>query len=225
MHDRAPDMPDLNRANAARPSADASGVLPFRAARSAGDEAPRPPAPDDVGDLSPALEDVVRRFGSFIRRTAHRHNLGPTEVEDVVQETRIRLWTALGTASRIREAPASYIYRTTMSAALDFIRRRRARREEALGDDVGSARTLTSSQRADDRVVDVETRQAIVRAVDLLVESRRAVVRMYLAGYDREEIADLLGWSEAKTRNLLYRGLTDARESLESWGFGPGAKE
>jgi RNA polymerase sigma-70 factor (ECF subfamily) len=47
---------------------------------------------------------------------------------------------------------------------------------------------------------------------------------MYLAGYDRVEIAELLGWSEAKTRNLLYRGLADVRTSLESWGFGPGAR-
>jgi hypothetical protein len=34
---------------------------------------------------------------------------------------------------------------------------------------------------------------------------------MYLSGYDREEIADLLGWPEAKTSNLLYRGLADLR--------------
>jgi DNA-directed RNA polymerase specialized sigma24 family protein len=48
---------------------------------------------------------------------------------------------------------------------------------------------------------------------------------MYLAGFERDEIADLLGWSEAKTRNLLYRGLADLRESLQSWGYGPGAEE
>jgi DNA-directed RNA polymerase specialized sigma24 family protein len=44
------------------------------------------------------------------------------------------------------------------------------------------------------------------RALGLLAESRRAVVRMHLAGYDRDEIAELLGWSEAKTRNLLTVG-------------------
>jgi RNA polymerase sigma-70 factor (ECF subfamily) len=59
------------------------------------------------------------------------------------------------------------------------------------------------------------------RALALLVESRRAVVRMHLAGYDRLEIAELLGWSEAKTRNLLYRGLGDLRGILVSWGIGP----
>ncbi len=44
---------------------------------------------------------------------------------------------------------------------------------------------------------------------------------MYLVGYSRQEIADLLGWSEAKTRNLLYRGLDDLRRALSQRGIGP----
>jgi RNA polymerase sigma-70 factor (ECF subfamily) len=43
---------------------------------------------------------------------------------------------------------------------------------------------------------------------------------MHLAGYPRQEIADLLGWSEAKTRNLLYRGLDDLRSRLTARGIG-----
>ena len=30
----------------------------------------------------------------------------------------------------------------------------------------------------------------------------------------REDIAELMGWSEAKTRNLVYRGLDDLRREL-----------
>jgi RNA polymerase sigma-70 factor (ECF subfamily) len=66
---------------------------------------------------------------------------------------------------------------------------------------------------------DVEQSEAlerIAKAVDSLPEARRAVVRMHLAGYDRSEIAGLLNWSEGKTRNLLYRGLADLREQLET---------
>jgi RNA polymerase sigma-70 factor (ECF subfamily) len=43
---------------------------------------------------------------------------------------------------------------------------------------------------------------------------------MYLAGHPREEIAEVLGWSEAKTRNLLYRGLADLRARLTELGVG-----
>lgn len=173
--------------------------------------------------LSAALESVVRRFGGFMRRTAHRHALGEAEIEEVVQDTRIRLWKALGTAASIEGAPASYVCRTVTSAALDFIRRRRARREESLDDERRPLGDVPESRDGADAVLrEDDARRAVVRALELLVESRRAVVRMYLAGYEREEIAELLGWSEAKTRNLLYRGLADMRGSLESWGFGPG---
>ncbi len=69
-----------------------------------------------------------------------------------------------------------------------------------------------------DAAHDVEEREGlerIARAVDALPEARRAVVRMHLAGYERGEIAALLGWTDGKTRNLLYRGLADLRALLD----------
>lgn len=178
-------------------------------------------------ELSSVLEDIVRRFGSFMRRTAHRHGIDVAELDDVVQETRIRLWKALDTPEKVRQAPASYIYRTTMSAALDFLRRRRSRREDSIDHQPQSVVDLqfVTPRGADSATLEGDVKDALDRAVNLLVESRRGVVRMYLAGFDREEIADVLGWSEAKTRNLLYRGLGDVRQTLEQWGYGPGAKQ
>jgi RNA polymerase sigma factor (sigma-70 family) len=205
----------------ARPYLRLVGSEPSIPGSSPGPSAPEAPEPEHA-DLSPALEDVVMRFGDFVRRTAHRHGLTGTEIEDVVQDMRIRLWRSLGTPDKIRQAPATYIYKTAVSAALDFLRRRRSRREESL-DSMPDESPIGASRldaEADSRESDV--RRAVTSAVDLLVESRRAVVRMYLAGYDREEIGSLLGWSEPKTRNLLYRGLADVRATLESGGYGPG---
>jgi RNA polymerase sigma-70 factor (ECF subfamily) len=62
----------------------------------------------------------------------------------------------------------------------------------------------------------------IERALEAIPESRRRVVRMYLVGYNSTEIGALMGWSEAKARNLLYRGLGDLRERLADVGVGPG---
>ena len=61
----------------------------------------------------------------------------------------------------------------------------------------------------------------ILEAVAGLPEARRVPVRMHLAGYSRNEIAAALGWSEPKTRNLIYRGLADLRERLLARGIGP----
>ena len=63
-----------------------------------------------------------------------------------------------------------------------------------------------------------ELAEQIERAVQSIQASRRPVVRMHLMGHSREEIAGLLGWSEAKTRNLLYRGLADVRKRLLAEG-------
>ena len=56
--------------------------------------------------------------------------------------------------------------------------------------------------------------------MESLAPARRAAVRMYLDGYRREEIVELLRWSDAKTRNLLYRGLADLRAVLIAQGIG-----
>ena len=180
-----------------------------------------PREPD--GEASRALEHVVSRFDAFIRRSARRHGLLGDEIDEVVQEIRVRMWKSLGTAELIRRAKASYIYRAAISASIDLIRRRRARSHEArsLDDDVEDTPAPESRLRADAALDENEVAAMVHRALALLAEQRRAVVRMHLAGYDRYEIAELLGWSEPKTRNLLYRGLADLRQILQSWGIGP----
>ena len=50
--------------------------------------------------------------------------------------------------------------------------------------------------------------------VESLLASRRKVVKLYLLNLTIEEIAALFCWSRAKTRNLLYRGLSDLKKAL-----------
>jgi len=55
--------------------------------------------------------------------------------------------------------------------------------------------------------------------LESIAESRRPVVRTYLAGYGTTEIGELMGWTEAKARNLVYRGLADLRVRLRAMGI------
>lgn len=163
--------------------------------------------------LSPAIEQVLSHYGALIRQIAWRHRMSESDVDEVLQDVRIRLWRALSTGERIAHAPASYVYRTALSAALDLIRRRRARHEEAF-DPFEERRAVVDTARADQPVELSELAGQLAQAVAALRQPRRVVVRMHLAGYHRHEIAELLGWTEAKTRNLLYRGLADVRRRL-----------
>ena len=177
-----------------------------------------------MDDVSPALESLLARFGELLRRAGRRRGLAEQDVDELLQDVRIRLWKALETSEKISTVTASYAYRTAQTAAVDLIRRRRARRETSLrmvgeGAPADGVPTVAAPQ------LDGLTRQEVTRrledALGELAQARRVPVQMYLAGYPREEIAQLLGWTEAKTRNLLYRGLADLRTRLASWGIGP----
>lgn len=175
------------------------------------------------GGLSADLDATVTRCAGAVRHVAARHGLSGSDVDEVFQEVRIRLWRSLKSGEKIRGIPASYVYRTAASAALDIIRRRRARPEEELDPtrESGSFNPVAPSDPAAD-LAEQETADLVSEAVDGLIETRRPVVRMHLAGYKLEEIADLLGWTVAKTRNLLYRGMDDLREGMTRLNVRPG---
>jgi RNA polymerase sigma-70 factor (ECF subfamily) len=171
-------------------------------------------------DLSPALQALLDRFRGMVRAVGWRHGLADHELDELMQAIRLRLWHARGSPEQIEATPASYVYRTATTAALDLIRARRTLREEPI-DMVHDHGGIATAESAEAAVEGAELVSLVARAVDEIIPSRRPVLRMYLAGYDREEIAGLLGWTEAKTRNLLYRGLADLRGLLTARGLGP----
>ena len=172
--------------------------------------------------LSPSIQRVLTRFSELVRGVGYRHGLSEDEVDELMQSVRLRLWHARSSSEQIEATPASYMYRTAVSAALDVIRSRRDRANEQIDTTRESGEMRLGSLPGPDVELEHSELGAVVsRAVEEVTPSRRPVLRMYLAGYDREEIAALLGWSEAKTRNLLYRGLADLRALLSGRGIGP----
>jgi len=173
---------------------------------------------DMAGPHAPsgALESLLLRYGNLVRWAGRRSHLDETDLDEVLQDVRVRLWRARPSEAQLAATPASYVYRTAMSAAVDLVRRRRGRTVELVDDQAIDPRANTAA-----RAERADTAALVHQAVDQLSGSRRPVVRMYLAGYDRHEIAWLLGWSEAKARNLLYRGLEDLRAELQALGVGP----
>jgi len=171
--------------------------------------------------LSLTVEAVLKRFGAMVRQVGRRYRLDEADVDEVMQEVRIRLWRAQRTSEQIGEVSTSYVYRTASSAALDVIRKRRSRRAEhhrSLDD--GAAIIAEPAPDPHGALEGSELAQQVARALDTIPASRRPVVKMYLTGHPREEIAELMGWTEGKTRNLLYRGLADLRERLQEMVVG-----
>ena len=167
---------------------------------------------------SAAIESAVQRWGGLIRRAALRHGLAGADLDEVVQDLRIRLWRAIGRPSEKNPAEsASYVYRAAMSAALDLLRRRRS---GPLGrpvdlDLVSDILPARGGAPADDEDAQAA---ALGRALEKILPERRVAVRLHLEGKSRDQIAGFTGWSEARTRNLLYRGLADLKSLLAGEG-------
>lgn len=171
---------------------------------------------------------VIEEFGQFLRQSIAR--LCPQDrgiqFDDIEQEARLRLWRALGSETEIQNL-ASYIYRIAATATIDAVRRAKVRREEQLhlvedeGEGEGERRPLAEDpERSPVRLT--EQRQVIQKVREALVrlpESRCRAVGLHLEGMTSREIANLLGWSEPKARNLTYRGLKDLRCLLRPKGI------
>jgi RNA polymerase sigma factor (sigma-70 family) len=178
-------------------------------------------APDS---LSPALERTLGNFTGILRRVAWRYRFSGADVDELAQEVRIRLWRAHGdqegASEQIESIPASYLHRTALSAAIDLLRRRRARRSDrmiSLEDD--DPHGMPEVAGPDQDFAESELAEQVERAIESIHPSRRPAVRMHLMGHSRDEIAKVMGWTQAKARNLIYRGLADLRERLEAQGI------
>lgn len=171
---------------------------------------------------------ILDEYGQFLHNTVLRLCPRDTgiQISDIEQEARIRLWRALESEREIKDL-TSYIYRIASTTVIDAIRKVRARREESLfyasdsEDEDEQLRPFVDTETAtpDRELERKQTLHKVASAIARLPDNRRQVVTLYLKGMFSQEMADLLGWTEAKARNLLYRGLKDLREHLKAEGI------
>jgi RNA polymerase sigma factor (sigma-70 family) len=182
-------------------------------------------------DIEAEFNAILEKYGAYLRQTIARicpKDLG-IQFEDIEQEARLRLWRAIE-AEREINYHGSYIYKIVVSVTITAIQRAKARREEQLrlGEDdenEGAAgvsiTTLTAG--AENSPEAQAEREELLRKVEeamaRLPENRRLAVGLHLKGLTTDEIADLMGWSEPKARNLVYRGLKGLRKELRDAGI------
>jgi RNA polymerase sigma factor (sigma-70 family) len=124
------------------------------------------------------------------------------EAEDVMQEAFLKVWERWDRVQEM-ENPAGYLYRTALNLHRKRIRRASVAIRRAVG--LGSSR---------DSLADVETRDAVVRALGTLTpRQRESVVLVDLLDYSSDEAGDLMGISAATVRVLASQGRAAIREN------------
>jgi RNA polymerase sigma factor (sigma-70 family) len=155
---------------------------------------------------------MLDEYGRALRDAVARVCRGPLGLhrDEIEQEARIRLWRACRRETAIQDLRL-YLHRVVATAAIDAMRQVRSRREIPL--------EVPDIERADrpspERIAAArEQVDAARRALAGLTANRRRAVGLHLQGFTSEEIASLTRWTEAKARNLVYRGLAELREKL-----------
>lgn len=180
---------------------------------------PHPGANRSDVPLDTALERVLARFGDLLRASTRARGLSANDADEIIQDVRVRLWKTGASDEKLDGLGASYLQRVVTSAVIDLLRRRRAHREESL-DLLADAMTMPEPLQVApaDPIGDDDLARRLELALAHLPRNRRLVVQLHLEGYHRTEIAELMGWTEGKVRNLLYRGLEELRSLLGAPG-------
>ena len=158
------------------------------------------------GDL-PAFELLMRQYERLVLVTALRLAGNLPDAQDVSQEVFLKLYRNLGKVAS-EDAVASWLYRVTVNACHDLRRRRRpedplenAGQLAAGGSDPHQA--LTQSERS----------RALELSLRMLPEKERAaLVLRDLEGLSTEEVARVLGSSEATVRSQVSKARVKVKE-------------
>jgi len=159
--------------------------------------------------------DILERFSGYIRIYLSKFNLPRfgLDPEDVSQEIKIKIWKILNTEKEINNYP-SYIKKIVQTSVIDLLRK--WKREEGIYFQEKQRRISDTKQDySPERQAEDLLKKTIAEAVNSLIDSRRKVVRLYLLDMNIEEISAFYKWSRHKTRNLLYRGLSDLKKILK----------
>ncbi len=179
----------------------------------------------DPGDLDTRFAAAMLRYTGLLRQAIGRtcpRDMG-LDLDDIEQDARVRVWRAIESERPIAH-PASFFYRVGVTATLDAMRRARTRRDVWLqepDDGARGAEAAPPGRRGPDQeeaVLQRETVDAVFSGLAELPDNRRRAVALHLQGLTTQEIADLLGWTEPKARNLLHRGMKVLREWLRVRG-------
>ncbi len=137
-----------------------------------------------------ALAELYDRHSRLAYRVIVRILASPSDAEDVLQETFLRVWTRADTYDALLGSPAAWLTRIARNRAIDRLRARRVR-------------------------INVVVEPA-VHAADEAPRSHRALIEAaFFEGYTHSELATRFGVPLGTVKTRIRTGLAAMRDHLE----------
>ncbi len=157
--------------------------------------------------------ELYRLYSRAMYNTALRMVQNPHDAEDLLQSIFIEVFGKLD-SFRYESSIGAWIKRITVNKCINFLKSRRLTLSE-----------LTAyNDRAEETAPDPEplyNAERINRAIGDLPDGYRVVFSLYaVEGYDHEEIAQILGITEATSKSQYSRAKARLREMLTENGRG-----
>lgn len=162
-----------------------------------------------AGDAQ-AFNQIVHAYRRRIFGTVSRLIGRPEDVEDVAQEVFIRLYYSLDQL-RSPEVFEPWLYRLTVNAALDYLRKRRKRKLESRVSDLSEQQVMMADAAAGSKAeVDEKERARIRELVDSLLagvseEDRLLLTLKEVEGLSLKDLEKIYGVNENALKVRLFR--------------------
>lgn len=151
--------------------------------------------------------ELYRLYSRAMYNTALRMVQNPHDAEDVLQSIFVEVFTKLD-SFRHESSIGAWMKRITVNKCINFLKSRR----------LAFSELTAGADRIDDPEPEPETPytvERIHRAINDLPDGYRVVFSLYaVEGYDHEEIAQILGVTEATSKSQYSRAKARLREML-----------
>lgn len=159
------------------------------------------------------LESIYLSIRKGLMRAVSRL-VPPKEIEDIVQETYVRICTV---KTEQVTHPRSFLYRTARNLALDHLKRAETRSTMSMEDETLNLDGLVEeADQVYDQVAASREFEHFCEAVrHLPLQCRKAFVLKKVYGYSQKEIADKLNISENTVEKHIAMGLNRCRQYMQ----------
>ncbi len=170
-----------------------------------------------------ALAPLVEKYKRMVHRLAMQITKNHEDANDVMQETFIKVYQSIHTF-RQEATFETWVYRIAVNEALNYVKRRKRRRESSLETTDESEYNPEIRRKAEEandpeiQAQQAELRHWVTKAVNSLSLKHRIVVILHeLEGLTHAEIASILNCSEGTVRSRLHYARKQLRSLLKPY--------